>query len=126
MVTSRSGLTRFALAAALGPPAEPPMMRSFPFFDIFLSSYSSFHLKCFPAGLAYAEYMNGNIIRFEISLFAYLQFENFETAACEINNLPTMLANQMAMILFVGHRFVIETAFFDIEPLNEMELLQKL
>jgi hypothetical protein len=70
--------------------------------------------------------MNGNIIRFEISLLANLQFENFETAACEIDDLPAMLANQMAMILFVGHRFVIETVPFDVEPFDEMELFQKL
>jgi hypothetical protein len=70
--------------------------------------------------------MNGNIIRFEISLFAYLQFENFETAACEISDLPAMLANQMAMVLFAEHRFVIETVLFDVEPFDEMELLQKL
>ena len=88
--------------------------------------YSSLNFSCFPAGLAYAEYMNGNIIRFEIFLLAYLQFENFETAACEINNLPTMLANQMAMILFVGHRFVIETILFDIEFFDEVELFEKL
>jgi hypothetical protein len=70
--------------------------------------------------------MNGNVIRFEISLLAYLQFENFETAACEINNLAAMLANQMAMILFVGHRFVIVTVLFDVEPFDETELFQKL
>jgi hypothetical protein len=98
------------------------MMMSFSFFDIFLSSYLTFHLKCFPAGFAYTEYMNGNIIQFKISLFAYLQFENFETAACEINNLPAMLANQMAMILFVGDRFIIERVLFDVEPFDEMEL----
>jgi hypothetical protein len=82
--------------------------------------------RCPPAGLAKAEYMNGNIIRFEISLFTHLQFENFETAACKINNLPAMLANQVAVILFVGHRFVIKTVLLDVEPFDEMELLQKL
>ena len=37
MVTSSSGSIRFALAAALGPAADPPMMISFSFLDIFIS-----------------------------------------------------------------------------------------
>jgi hypothetical protein len=37
-----------------------------------------------------------------------------------------MLANQMAIILFVGYRFVIETVLFDVEPFDEMELFQML
>jgi hypothetical protein len=35
MVISSSGFIRFALAAALGPPAEPPMTMSFSFWAIF-------------------------------------------------------------------------------------------
>jgi hypothetical protein len=125
-MTSRSGLTRLALAAALGPPAEPPMMRSFSFFDIFLSSYSSFHLKCLLAGLAYAKYMNGNIIRFEISLFAYLQFENFETAACEINDLTALFTNQVAMVLFLTYRFIVKAILFDIESFDKTKSFEEL
>jgi hypothetical protein len=37
MVISRSGLIRFARAAALGPAADPPMMTSFSLLDIFPS-----------------------------------------------------------------------------------------
>src|SRR4030042_6713710 len=120
MVTSSSGFPPFALAAALGPAADPPMMTSFSFFNIFLSSYLAFNFRCFLTCLAYAEYLDGNIVQFEVLPLEYLRFQILNTLTCKINNLPTMLANEMAVILFLVCRLVIETVHFYIEPFNEI------